>query len=78
MVCGVLPVKTFYGVKVHNVLVCCYTDHAIDQYLADSLKQGISEGYIGHLASNLYPPLKTWYSPLGPSVIDLANTTGRK
>ena len=48
---GALLVKAFYERSDHNVLVCCYTNHALDQFLEDLLKQGIPEERIVRLGS---------------------------
>ena len=42
----------------HNVLVCCYTNHALDQFLEDLLEQGIPEKDIVRLGSKPSPTTK--------------------
>ena len=39
----------------HNILVCCYTNHALDQFLEDLLNQGIPENDIVRLGSKPSP-----------------------
>ena len=39
----------------HKVLVCCYTNHALDQFLEDLVKQGIPEEHVVHLGSKPSP-----------------------
>jgi hypothetical protein len=39
----------------HNVLVCCYTNHALDQFIEDLLAQGIPEREIVRLGSKPSP-----------------------
>ena len=48
-------VKAFHEMSDHNVLVCCYTNHALDQFLEDLLKQGIPEEDIVRLGSKPSP-----------------------
>ncbi|KAF9647223.1 hypothetical protein BDM02DRAFT_3188145 [Thelephora ganbajun] len=48
---GVLLVKAFYELSDHNILVCCYTNHALDQFLEGLLEQGIPETNIVRLGS---------------------------
>ena len=39
----------------HKVLVCCYTNHALDQFLEDLVKQGIPEEHVVRLGSKPSP-----------------------
>ncbi|KAF9791979.1 P-loop containing nucleoside triphosphate hydrolase protein [Thelephora terrestris] len=52
---GALLVNTFYKLTSHNVLVCCFTNHALDQFLEDLLKQGIPAEQIVRLGSRASP-----------------------
>jgi hypothetical protein len=52
---GALLVKAFHEISDHNMLVCCYTNHALDQFLEDLLKQGIPEEHIVRLGSKPSP-----------------------
>ena len=52
---GALLVKAFYKKSAHDVLVCCYTNHAFDQFLEDLLKQGIPRERIVRLGSKPSP-----------------------
>ena len=42
----------------HNILVCCYTNHALDQFLEDLVEQGVPENDIVRLGSKPSPTTK--------------------
>ena len=52
---GALLVKTFYEMTDHKILVCCYTNHALDQFLEDLVKRGIPEEHVVRLGSKPSP-----------------------
>ncbi|KAL2044224.1 hypothetical protein N7G274_002929 [Stereocaulon virgatum] len=48
---GALIAKAIYRFSSQNILVVCYTNHALDQFLEDLLKVGIPHGSIVRLGS---------------------------
>ena len=54
---GALLVKALHELTDHCIAVCCFTNHALDQFLEDLLKQGIPEEDMVRLGSK--PSLST-------------------
>lgn len=52
---GALLVNAFHMLTNDRILVCCYTNHALDQFLEDLLKQGIPEATVVRLGSKPSP-----------------------
>ena len=52
---GALLVKAFHKLTSYRIVVCCYTNHALDQFLEDLLKQGIPESHMVRLGSKPSP-----------------------
>lgn len=60
------------------MLVCCYTNHALDQFLEDLVKQGVPRATLYAQVPSLRRALKAWRSQLTPLGIGLAKTIGRR
>ena len=52
---GALLVHAFYKLTDYRIVVCCYTNHALDQFLEDLLKQGIPKTHMVRLGSKSSP-----------------------
>jgi hypothetical protein len=52
---GALLVKAFHQLTNYRIVVCCYTNHALDQFLEDLLGHGVPEGHMVRLGSKPSP-----------------------